>query len=249
MQNQGSQGYVDQRFSVLEQNQEQFSLDLQQLQDQLDEGLQALGDSPGADEAGVVEGTHSMAALEEAVQTAERGIAATEKKLCTQIEELASSLASLRVKADGQFHRVASLTERLETAHEPAIESMRSEIAQARAQDRREMEGEMAVCRQRVQEVADGAEDATAEVREALRQARAEIAAISLRPEDNPLLRSIDERLNGQERDVIDLRARFETLPLSAGEAGLEALEGDEKLPEELEETRRRLEWLEEQST
>jgi len=254
-----NQGYTEQRFSVLEQNQEQLSMDMQQLQEQLDDGLQAYGDNQGVDDDAGGEASQGIAALEEMVQMAERNLANVEKKVCTQIEDLAASMASLRVKADGQFHRVASLTERLETAHEPAMESMRADFTQARAQDRREADGESASMRARVQEVMDGGEEANAEVREALRQARAEIAAISLRPEDNPMLRNMEERLVGQEREVMDLRARLETLPQS--EAAMDAMEREdmEVMEEEaradglngmeLEDTRRRLEWLEEQST
>lgn len=249
------QGYVEQRFSIVEQNQEQLSLDIQALQEQIDDGLAALGDNYADQDGGTGEATHSLASLEEAVLAAERNLMSLDKKLSPQIEDLAASLASLKVKADGQFHRVASLTDRLETAHVPALESMRAEMAQARAQEKREQSGELAVIRSRVQEVADAGEEATSELREKLRQARAEVAAISLRPEDNPLLRTLEETLGGHENELIDLRARLDVIP-GAGEP-FENADGEDTLRQPgglnvmpaIDDVRRRLEWLEEQST
>ena len=98
-----------------------------------------------------------------------------------------SSLASLRVKADGHANRVNSLVERLETAHEPALESMRGEMVQARAQDRRDLDAEIAALRTRLQQASEGSEDTIAEVREGLRQTRAEVAALSLLDRQAPL--------------------------------------------------------------
>jgi len=185
--------------------------------------------------------------LQDAIQTAEKGISTLEKKLGSQIADLVKDMASLRVKTDGQCHRVASIAERLETSHEPALESLRTEMAQARAQDRRELEGELMVLRSRVQEATDGTDDAQGEVREALRQAHAEIAALTLRPDDKPTLRAFEERLGMNEREVMELRARLDSIP--SGEAGLEHRDGEDDLPDDLEDMRRRIEWLEEQST
>jgi len=238
------QGYMEQRLAAIEQNQEQFDADMRALQEQIDEGFAAVGESQADDAAGAPEGGHAH--LEEAVQAVERSMSALEKKVSSQIEDLASNYASLKVKADGQTNRVSSLIERLETAHEPAIESLRAEIVQARSQDRRDLDGEMAALRSRLQEHSEGHEESVAEIREHIRHTKAEMAALTLRPEENPALRTFEDRMDVHEREVRELHARFDTLPL-ASERALADEREDEKLGDDWEDLRRRLEWLEEQ--
>jgi len=231
----GSQqrGSIDARFAQLEQHHAHMERDVRSLQLHLDNGLRAIGEGPSFDENAT-----------EQVQATKRGMAALERKVTGQIEELSSTVASLRVKLEGQLHRLNTLTERLETAHEPAIEAMREEFTQARTQDRREMDGEIVAIRTQAQEVSNSGAEAVADVREALRQVHAEIAALTLRPAESPMLRALDERTGVHEREVCDLRARFEALP-----AHSDASQAPEtsKLHEDTEDLRRRLEWIEEQ--
>lgn len=228
-------GFTEARVAALEHQQERLDSDLRTLQMHFDDNFQG---GPAT-----VQDDGEEARLEEVVHSVERSFSSLEKKVSSQVEEMASSLASLRVKVDGQLQRVGTLAERMEIAHEPAIESLRLELAQARHQDRREVEAEMNSLRHRVQEAAESNEDTAVEVREALRQNTAQIAALSLRPEENSSFNCFDERLAAQEQDICDIRARLDTLP------GIDEALG--KLPEvqeeELDDFRRRLESLEEQ--
>ncbi|CAE8715976.1 unnamed protein product, partial [Polarella glacialis] len=88
----------------------------------------------------------------------------------------------------------------------------------------------------------------------ALRQARAEVAALGLRPdvaEDNNWVRSVEERLAGYEQELYDVRLRVDEMPEAGdAEAAAQAAEVAAKLPEDdLEDLRRRLEWIEEQKS
>lgn len=72
-----------------------------------------------------------------------------------QVEEVSSNMASLRVKVDRLMDRVGSLAERIETAHEPSIDSLRVEISQARGQERRELDAEIQSLKSRLQHTQD----------------------------------------------------------------------------------------------
>eukprot|EP00927_Polykrikos_kofoidii_P023700 TRINITY_DN21742_c0_g1_i1.p1 TRINITY_DN21742_c0_g1~~TRINITY_DN21742_c0_g1_i1.p1 ORF type:complete len:1794 (+),score=431.85 TRINITY_DN21742_c0_g1_i1:110-5491(+) len=250
--------HLEARVVALEQHQENLEHELRGTQDQLDECHQGVHDLHA--NVGVRDDQHEEGNLtvEDAIQTCERGISSLEKKIVSQVEELASSLASIRVKVDGQLQRVGTLAERMETAHAPAIDSLRAELMQSRQQDRRELEGELVVLRSKLQEALDGHDESLGEHREQLRQTRAEIAAISLRPQDSPQLRSAHERLDRHEQEVLDIRQCLEQLPppLPHGGTSRDAENGDRleedeegKLsPGELGDLHRRLEWLEGQA-
>lgn len=239
-------GYLEARVGALEHQQERLDNDVRTMQMHIDDGLQGAANMVPQDD-GVMDEAGTTG-LEDAIQATERGLGALEKKVSSQVEDLAASLASMRVKVDGQLQRVGTLAERIESAHEPALDSMRAELAQARQQDRREVDHELASLRNRFQEATEGTDESMVEVREALRQNAAQIAALSLRPEESPVLHGLDERIAVQEQEIGDIRARLDSMAGMDDEA-LEAMGG--KMPEahddDLEDLRRRLEWLEEQ--
>jgi len=181
------QNFLDSRVAQVEQQQEQLDAELRQLQMQVDEAYAVSAE--GALHPG--ENSHEPR-LDEAIQAAEHGLATLEKKVSTQIEDLASSVATLRVKVDGHHQRVGTLAERMETAHKPAMESLHQELTQGTQQHRRELDSELAALKTRLQETVDANEEALTELREALRHAHAEIAAFSLRPDDSPVLHAFD---------------------------------------------------------
>eukprot|EP00931_Biecheleriopsis_adriatica_P046722 TRINITY_DN26856_c0_g1_i1.p1 TRINITY_DN26856_c0_g1~~TRINITY_DN26856_c0_g1_i1.p1 ORF type:complete len:1680 (+),score=520.77 TRINITY_DN26856_c0_g1_i1:66-5105(+) len=240
-------GYLEARVNAMEQSQEGLDAELRTLQANL-EDLQQMREEAMVnqqEEVGLDTGD-----FDEAVRSVEAGLSTMEKKVSGQIEELSSSLASLRVKVDGQLSRVGTLADRIETAHEPAIESLRAEMAQARLQERRDLDNEVHTLKSQLSEAQETNEEMNSELKEVMRQARAEIAALSLRPEvaeDSSWMRSLDERLASHEQELYDLRARLEELP-EAGDPAAKTGELDAKLPEDdLEDLRRRLEWIEEQ--
>jgi len=170
-------GYLEAKFITLEQNQETLDAELRALQANLEDGLQQLRDefTPGGQEGTEL---HSNDVFE-AVRKADTGLSSLERKVTSQVEDVSSTVASLRVKVDGVLSRVSGLAERIETAHEPSIDSLRLELSQARAQERRELDAEVQALKHRLQQVQDSNDEACSEVAEALRQASAETAALS----------------------------------------------------------------------
>eukprot|EP00439_Symbiodinium_sp_Y106_P065742 s4185_g10.t1 len=232
-------GYMEARVNSLEQTQEALDADLRALQASLEDGLQMRdANQEGADLQG--------ADVFEAVRKSEMGLSALDRKVSNQVEDLSSSVASLRVKVDGLLSRVGGLAERIETAHEPAIESLRLELSQARQQERREFDTELQTFKNRLQQAQDSNEEACGELREALRQSRSEVAALSYRPDiqqDNSWMRTTEERLAGHEQDLFDLRERLELVQADGTLDGKTMLM---KPAEDIDDLRRRLEWLEE---
>lgn len=230
-------GYMEARVNSLEQTQEALDADLRALQASLEDGMrdanQESADLQGAD-------------VFEAVRKSEMGLSALDRKVSNQVEDLSSSVASLRVKVDGLLSRVGGLAERIETAHEPAVESLRLELSQARQQERRELDTELQTFKNRLQQAQDSNEEACGELREALRQSRSEVAALSYRPDiqqDNSWMRTTEERLAGHEQDLFDLRERLELVQADGTVDGKTMLM---KPAEDIDDLRRRLEWLEE---
>eukprot|EP00427_Karlodinium_veneficum_P028590 CAMPEP_0169217668 /NCGR_PEP_ID=MMETSP1016-20121227/19029_1 /TAXON_ID=342587 /ORGANISM="Karlodinium micrum, Strain CCMP2283" /LENGTH=728 /DNA_ID=CAMNT_0009295607 /DNA_START=96 /DNA_END=2283 /DNA_ORIENTATION=+ len=100
----------------------------------------------GVDEELCEDGLDGLAAkgdLRGAITVVEDDMRALERRLCQQLEELSSAVASLRVKAEGQIQRQSSLAERLETAHVPALEALRNDLMEARSRDLSEMRTEV----------------------------------------------------------------------------------------------------------
>ncbi|CAE7387999.1 unnamed protein product [Symbiodinium natans] len=232
-------GYIEARVNSLEQTQEALDADIRALQASLEDGLQIRdAGQEGADLQG--------ADIFEAIRKSEMGLSALDRKVSSQVEDLSSSVASLRVKVDGLLSRVGGLAERIETAHEPAIESLRLELSQARQQERREFDTELQTLKNRLQQAQESNEEACGELREALRQSRSEVAALSYRPDiqqDNSWIRNAEERLAGHEQDLYELRERLELVQADASLDGKAALM---KPAEDFDDFRRRLEWLEE---
>ncbi|CAK0877147.1 unnamed protein product [Prorocentrum cordatum] len=188
-------GFVESRLGTLEQQQEQLDDLVRALQAQLDEGLPGFADL-GEDDSGACGPRLSAGGrdVDEALHAVEQSHSELEKKLMRQVEEQ----AAFRVKVDHQLSRVSALADRLETAHEPALEALRSELAGQRSQDRQLADAEAAALRRRVQEAADGTEDALAELREGLRELRALPSGGRPAPrheEDGGLLRGLLGRL------------------------------------------------------
>eukprot|EP00929_Paragymnodinium_shiwhaense_P081484 TRINITY_DN42650_c0_g1_i2.p1 TRINITY_DN42650_c0_g1~~TRINITY_DN42650_c0_g1_i2.p1 ORF type:complete len:1220 (-),score=381.37 TRINITY_DN42650_c0_g1_i2:278-3937(-) len=136
------------------------------------------------------------------IRAAEQGLADLERRLSGQLRDLASNMANMRVKVDGQVQRTTSLAERLETAHEPALAVVREELTQARAQDWHRLEVELAQLKGQLQEAAEEA---------ALEESRSSKSACdSLRQSQSDLaaqLRRLGDRLNAE---VGDLRLAVE---------------------------------------
>jgi len=88
--------------------------------------------------------------LEPLTSSLERSLAAFEVRTGQQLEELRTSLASVRVKVDGQLQRQNAIADRLETAHVPAIDAIREEFAEQRTRDLSSIEGWIATARQSV---------------------------------------------------------------------------------------------------
>jgi len=210
------QHHLESRLRQVQQQNGHLDARVRNLQLQVSESLQVMSVNPAPQEDTAEQGSR----MEEAVQATERGMAALEKRITQQIKDLSSALASLRIKADGQVQRVSSLFERLETVNEPVLESMQAELAKARAHDRREIEGDIASLRKWVQEVMEGNEEAVSEFRQTLRQANAEIAAHTLLPGEAMAHHAVNEHTRSCEREL--------------------------DRSEDLEDLRRRLEWLEE---
>eukprot|EP00929_Paragymnodinium_shiwhaense_P019632 TRINITY_DN13320_c0_g1_i2.p1 TRINITY_DN13320_c0_g1~~TRINITY_DN13320_c0_g1_i2.p1 ORF type:complete len:1691 (+),score=429.72 TRINITY_DN13320_c0_g1_i2:72-5144(+) len=249
-----AESYAEARIAALEQQQEQFDAELRTLQMQMDEcGLQT-GAPDVSSMAQTMTAQHEDA-LQDAIQSSRRDLAAIEKKLCAQVEEMALSLASLRVKVDGQLQRTSTLADRLEKAHEPGVESLRLEITQIRAQDRRELDGEVVTLKSRLDAASESQDEALAECRESIRQARAEVAALSLRSADDTSSwrNGLFDRLDAQEREVCDMRAFMEqmqlpALPSGSGEDDASGVGLLATSAAEHQDILRRLEWLEEQN-
>ncbi|CAK0847925.1 unnamed protein product [Prorocentrum cordatum] len=236
-------GFLETRLGTLEQQQEQLCDVVRSLQAQIDEGLPGLAaaayGSRSSEEGRDVDG---------AVRAVEASHSELEKKVLKQVEEQ----AAFRVKVDHQLSRVSTLADRMETAHEPALESLRSELASQRCQDRQHADGEVAALRRQIQQSADGAEDALAEVRDWLRELQA-LQSTSMpgpRRDEQHLeaLRGLQERLAGLEQRAESLEEALSLGPCGgAAGGGDDAAEGAGPA-QDLEELRARLDWLEEQS-
>lgn len=115
-------GYLEAKYIAMEQNQEALDAELRALQANLEDGLQQLRDEFTN---GGQEGTdlHSNDVFE-VVRKADVGLSALERKVTGQVEDVSSTVASLRVKVDGVLSRVSGLAERIETAHEPDRKSV-----------------------------------------------------------------------------------------------------------------------------
>jgi len=237
--------HVSERFDAVEEQQDRVHAQVHALQVQLDEGLQSIRDRAAQNEAG----RHAAGpAIREAMDTSERNLAALERKVTGRVEDLASSLSSLQVKVDGQLQRLGVLAQRLETAHGPALDSLRSELEKLRSQDRRELDGEIAALRGCVREGLSARDEAVAEVREGLREVHAKMAAAaSPHAAEHPAIQGLDERSKAQDRALRDLRCRVEALAEACESLSMEAVKLPENDLEDLENLRSRLERVEEQ--
>eukprot|EP00927_Polykrikos_kofoidii_P083672 TRINITY_DN8625_c0_g1_i1.p1 TRINITY_DN8625_c0_g1~~TRINITY_DN8625_c0_g1_i1.p1 ORF type:complete len:1155 (+),score=248.23 TRINITY_DN8625_c0_g1_i1:95-3559(+) len=199
------------RILVLENQQQKNEADLLNFQAQVEEELHRQGQPISPESCGSPGrvGSCDLDELEHIVSTAvsritEQRLVELERRTSTQVQDMASSLATMRVKLDGQVQRAATLAERLETAHGPAVEAMRDELGQARTQDWNRVENELAklrgCMREVVEEVAaeEGHVDACA--RESIQNHQAEMSG---------QLRELDERMAAE---LNDLRAHMEAL-------------------------------------
>jgi len=155
---------VQSQMQQLEEKHEQVTGELRSLHELIHEGLQGIQDErscdnipdPGADISKLFRNELNV----------------MDEKMSGQIEDLKSTLAALRVKVDSQLQRVGMMSDRIDKAYKPAIESLREEISQARHLDRQEMDGEVEALRSRLQEFREDAEEAISDLRAALRHVR-----------------------------------------------------------------------------
>mmetsp|Transcript_48654 Transcript_48654/g.89691 ORF Transcript_48654/g.89691 Transcript_48654/m.89691 type:complete len:878 (+) Transcript_48654:42-2675(+) len=157
----------------------------------------------------------TAAQIDEALQAFEKSNATVEKRVCGQVEELSSALASLRVKVDGGHRRLASLAERLDVSQQSASEGFREELLLLREQDRRENELIAASLRELVQQVAEE----SAQGIQGLRKVQQELAKASTSTFEVDAWRAIEESVNAHAQelatlfvDVTELRAFTEPL-------------------------------------
>lgn len=145
--------------------------------------------------------------LEDATRSAKRGLAELERKVFYQLDELTADAAKLHVKCDGQASRLQLFTERLEIAHEPAIQALRAEFDEVHAKGMRELEGEISALRQCARSATEANDEANAEVCSAVECLRAELA---------PSTEAFDERLAVVEtllRDAAGVAVRHRVAP------------------------------------
>jgi len=196
------------RLEALEHYHSQLSTDLQTLQVTVYNPVAWPGVTSSAEES-----SQAAVNMDSALKVMERTNAAFEKKLSTQMEELSFTMAALKVKVEGQLNRLNTLAERMEFVHEPAVESMREELMQARATDRREIDTEITTLRSKLQEVTNAMEDTTSGVR-GLQRSQTELSSWlhSNRPDDGQLKRMAEERMRSQEMRLMDLVAQVDEL-------------------------------------
>mmetsp|Transcript_44090 Transcript_44090/g.104327 ORF Transcript_44090/g.104327 Transcript_44090/m.104327 type:complete len:683 (-) Transcript_44090:61-2109(-) len=192
------------RLEVLEQAQTQLSADLQSLQVSFRSPAVWTGTQAAA-------GVGSQSTADEALKAVERTAASLEKKLSAQMEELSFQMAALKVKVDGQLNRLNTLAERMESVHEPAVESMREELMQVRSQDRKDADVETSTLRAKLQEVCNTVEDVTSELR-GLQRSQIDLSSMLSRQEESQIRRMAEERIASQELRLTDLAAEVSEL-------------------------------------
>eukprot|EP00747_Dinoflagellata_sp_TGD_P077806 gnl/TRDRNA2_/TRDRNA2_159758_c0_seq2.p1 gnl/TRDRNA2_/TRDRNA2_159758_c0~~gnl/TRDRNA2_/TRDRNA2_159758_c0_seq2.p1 ORF type:complete len:1484 (+),score=354.52 gnl/TRDRNA2_/TRDRNA2_159758_c0_seq2:165-4454(+) len=111
------------------------------------------------------------------VRAVERDLAAYQQRITTQLDEHSASLASLRVRADGQEQRLSASAERLESALTAPLDALRHEMHQLRDHDRREHESRHEHFSQRIQATLDAHEEAASELRSHVQETRNDLVA------------------------------------------------------------------------
>mmetsp|Transcript_81180 Transcript_81180/g.225948 ORF Transcript_81180/g.225948 Transcript_81180/m.225948 type:complete len:1072 (-) Transcript_81180:141-3356(-) len=177
-------GALEGRLATIEERQDRVENVVEAVQSQVEE-LQMRSPMVATDEREISLWRHGgdaddhhgpMATVSHAV---EQGIATFDRRFSEQLQDLASTLANVKVKVEGQAQRALTLAERLETAHEPAVDALREELTQARVQDWSRVESELAQLRGGMRIAAEEAvaeeAAATANSHEALRQASVEM--------------------------------------------------------------------------
>jgi len=191
----------------------------------------------------------TAAQIDEALQMLEKSTAAIDKRLCSQVEELSSALASLRVKVDGGHRRLAALAERFEVTQQSASEGFREELLLLREQDKREHETTVSNLRDQLQHVAD---ESTSSI-QSLRKAQLELGKMSSTAFEADAWRAIEESVNAHAQelatlfvDVGELRALTEPL-IHAGltQSLIEQLHDVASTSQELSTSKTRLQALE----
>lgn len=93
-------------------------------------------------------------------------LSSLEAKTSTQLEDLRTTIATVRVKVEGQCQRQGAIAERLEMAHVPTLEALRCEVASERVRDLRAVEDRISELNQKVDRALQ-ATDATRDGEEA----------------------------------------------------------------------------------
>lgn len=205
---------LEPRISGLEQQIKRSEATVRAMQVQVLEGIQAANAASEAAskqqeqhrQPSPTDLTHAEGAVATAV---ERAMASVERQLCAQVQDLASALASLRVKVNGQGQRVGSLAERIESAHERSLEAARAEIAQARQQDQRRWERELAEFQGRLGDANENGGEISRTVREALWQAQADLGE---------KLRQLNDRVDVEVAELRELLLGADVRPSSSSE-------------------------------
>lgn len=117
--------------------------------------------------------------LEETARSAQRDLAGLERKMFHQLDDLTADSARLHVKCDSQASRLQLFSDRIETAHDPAIRALRAEFNEVHAKDMREIQGDISALRQCARLATEANDEANAEVSSAVECLRADVAPAS----------------------------------------------------------------------
>eukprot|EP00927_Polykrikos_kofoidii_P030676 TRINITY_DN26404_c0_g1_i1.p1 TRINITY_DN26404_c0_g1~~TRINITY_DN26404_c0_g1_i1.p1 ORF type:complete len:647 (-),score=144.90 TRINITY_DN26404_c0_g1_i1:82-1989(-) len=185
-----------------------FSATLSERASQIPSGvplsLPTFGGHEGGDHAGSELGGDSP------LVAIERELVALKQRVSEQLDDHAATLANLRVRTDGQEQRIIAAVDRHTAAAEkvtlPSLESLRAEMAQLRAHDRREFETRLEHCAKRIQAVLEASEELAVERTDTVR----ELGSSTVSPtnlEDHHVIRNLRETSTAQEKKLRRLEA------------------------------------------
>lgn len=157
------------------------------------------------------------------VRALERDLSQLSQRTSAQLDEHAAALANLRVRLEGQEHRLIAAGERVESMFAAPLEALRAEVSQLRDHDRLEMGSRIDHLTKRIDAVADAGEETAAEMRERVAEVTGDFAGLHSWGEEPPALRRLMDHSVTQEQQL----RRLEAL---AAEPGLHGAHADEDL-------------------
>mmetsp|Transcript_67406 Transcript_67406/g.161678 ORF Transcript_67406/g.161678 Transcript_67406/m.161678 type:complete len:1142 (-) Transcript_67406:61-3486(-) len=146
-----------------------------------------------------------------AILSVQRDLTSLSNRLSAQLDEHATTIAKLKVRSESQEQRLSAATERVETIVAPPLEALRSELAQLRQQDWREMEVRLEHMSRRVQTVADASEETATEVRDQVRSIAADLKAVNGSPESTAVMQKLTSSSAAHDQALRRLEATMRT--------------------------------------